>query len=182
MTRADPSTSVGCRSRPLPSRRAAERRWPLSRVFAVGAAVAAVIVLAVLATGGYAIWRLVEVRTVAAQVGTPGLLTGQRLSVALVNEESGVRGFAATGRPEFLEPYLHRAAGRAGLRWPQLRALAPRGLRDFGPRAGRACRPAVDGLADRLRRSRCSIGAARRRRRTWAGPGSTRSAAEPRPC
>ena len=132
MTRADPVDLGRVRIRPLPSRLGAERHWPLSRVFSVGAAVAAVIVLAVLASGSYAIWHLVQVRTVAAQVGTPGLLTGQRLSVALVNEESGVRGFAATGRTEFLQPYL------AGMQDEQaavaeLRALAPRGLRDFGP-------------------------------------------------
>ena len=110
----------------------AERHWPLSRVFTVGAAVTAVIVLLVLGSGGYALWRLVTVRTVAAQVGTPGLITGQQLSVALVNEESGVRGFAATGRPEFLEPYLTGVQDERDA-MTTLRALAPRGLRDFAP-------------------------------------------------
>jgi signal transduction histidine kinase len=110
----------------------AERHWPLSRVFTVGAAVTAVIVLLVLGSGGYALWRLVTVRTVAAQVGTPGLITGQQLSVALVNEESGVRGFAATGRPEFLEPYLTGVQDERDA-MTKLRALAPRGLRDFAP-------------------------------------------------
>ncbi len=109
-----------------------ERSWPLSRVFSVGAAVATVIVIAVLGTGSFALWQLVQVRTVAAQVGTPGLLTGQRLSVALVNEESGLRGFAATGQQDFLEPY------RIGLQGEReavaiLRELAPRGLTDFTP-------------------------------------------------
>jgi signal transduction histidine kinase len=118
---------------PPPAGRAdAERHWPLSRVFIVGAAVTAVILLLVLGSGGYALWRLVTVRTVAAQVGTPGLITGQQLSVALVNEESGVRGFAATGRPEFLEPYLTGVQDERDA-MATLRALAPRGLRDFGP-------------------------------------------------
>ena len=115
---------------PALRRPAAEaRHWPLSRVFAVGAALAAVLLAVVVGTGGYALWRLIEVRTVAAQVGTPGLITGQRLSVALVNEESGIRGFAATGRAEFLEPYTTGvAAERAAV--DELRRLAPRALRD----------------------------------------------------
>ena len=117
---------------PAADRARAERHWTLSRVFTIGAALTAVIVLFVLGSGGYALWRLVTVRTVAAQVGTPGLLTGQRLSVALVNEESGVRGFAATGRPEFLEPYLTGVRDEREA-VAQLRGLAPRGLRDFGP-------------------------------------------------
>jgi signal transduction histidine kinase len=131
---ASPAESPARRVRPLRHRFDADgvRGWPLARVFAVGAVVAGVILLAVVATGGYALWRLVEVRTVAAQVGTPAFITGQRLSVALVNEESGVRGFGATGRPEFLEPYLTGLADeRAAI--GQLRALAPRGPRDFGP-------------------------------------------------
>ncbi|HVH20851.1 MAG TPA: CHASE3 domain-containing protein, partial [Pseudonocardia sp.] len=129
MTAVESSTEHARRVRPLRHRSAGDsdddRNWPLSRMFAVGAAVATAILLAAVATGGYALWRLVEVRTVAAQVGTPGFITGQRLSVALVNEESGVRGFAATGRPEFLEPYLTGLADeRAAME--QLRALAPR--------------------------------------------------------
>jgi signal transduction histidine kinase len=126
------STDTELTIAPPAGRASAERHWPLSRVFTVGAAVTAVIVLLVLGSGGYALWRLVSVRTVAAQVGTPGLITGQRLSVALVNEESGVRGFAATGRPEFLEPYLTGVQDERDAT-AQLRALAPRGLRDFGP-------------------------------------------------
>ena len=123
-----PAMRVSSRSRDAER----ERSWPLTRVFAVGAALAAVIVLAVVTSGSYALWRLVEARSVASQVGAPGLLNGQQLTTALVNEESGVRGFAVTGRPEFLEPYYggledERRATTV------LHDLAPRGLVDFGP-------------------------------------------------
>ena len=123
-----PAMRVSSRSRDAER----ERSWPLTRVFAVGAALAAVIVLAVVGSGSYALWRLVEARSVASQVGAPGLLNGQQLTTALVNEESGVRGFAVTGRPEFLEPYYggledERRATAV------LHDLDPRGLVDFGP-------------------------------------------------
>jgi signal transduction histidine kinase len=120
---------------PLPRHRgaaAARPPVPLARVFTVAAAVASVIVLAVVAAGGFALVRLVEIRTVAAQVGAPGLISGQQLLTALVDEESGVRGFALSGREEFLEPYRSgRASEQAAV--SVLRDLAPRGLRDFGP-------------------------------------------------
>ena len=159
VTRVGSATASGQRVRPLRHRSGDEsRHWPLSRVFTIGAAVAAVILLATVASGSYALWQLVEVRTLAAQVGTPGFITGQRLSVALVNEESGVRGFAATGQMEFLEPYLTGLADEQAA-MAQLRALAPRGLRDFGPelddveaaaRAWRAdyAQPVLDRVAD----------------------------------
>jgi signal transduction histidine kinase len=124
-----------------------EQSWPLARVFSVGAAVAVVVVVAVLGTGSYALWQLVTIRTVATQVGAPGLLTGQRLSVALVNEETGLRGFAATGRPEFLEPYRSGLADeRAAV--ATLRSLAPRGLTDFTPAVDAVERAAESWRAD----------------------------------
>src|SRR5882757_11274712 len=36
----------------------------------------------------------------------PALLSAQKLSVGLVDEETGVRGYAISGVPAFLEPYL----------------------------------------------------------------------------
>lgn len=122
------------RRRALRNRRTTEGggHWPLSRVFAVGTAVAVVLVVAVVTAGGVALWRLVEARSVAAAVGTPGLLAGQQLATALIDQETGVRGFAATRRPEFLEPYADgRDAERVAV--DTLRALAPRGLVDFVP-------------------------------------------------
>ena len=151
-------------------------------MFTVGAAVTAVIVLLVLGSGGYAIWRLVTVRTVAAQVGTPGLLTGQQLSVALVNQETGVRGFAATGRPEFLEPYRDGRCRTNGTPWPSC-ARWPRAVCATRPGAGRGRRRRVAAWrADYAqpvldRRPPC------RRRPTWARPRVRRGArARPRPC
>lgn len=105
---------------------------PLARVFAVGVAVAAVIVAAILGSGSFALWRLVEARSVAAEVGTPGLLTGQRLMVALLDQETGVRGYATTGNGAFLEPYTSgMTAERDAV--ATLRPLATRGVTDFGP-------------------------------------------------
>jgi signal transduction histidine kinase len=97
----------GARPRVLRSRRSAEtrRRWPLARVFAVGASVAALVALAAVALGATALWRLGETRTALVDVATPALVNGQQLAVALLDQETGVRGFGLTGRQDFLEPY-----------------------------------------------------------------------------
>jgi signal transduction histidine kinase len=95
------------RRRALRSRRSAEgdRRWPLARVFAVGVSVAALLALAAIALGATALWRFDETRAALVDVASPALVTSQQLSVALLDQETGVRGFGLTGRPEFVEPY-----------------------------------------------------------------------------
>ncbi len=131
--------------------------WPLARVFRVGALLAAIVLVAVLATGGIALWRLVETRSAAAQVSTPGVLAGQQLSTALLDQETGLRGFTATGRPDFLEPYA-TGLERERAAVTRLRELLPLRLRDYAPaleaveRAAQAWRadyaqPALDGAA-----------------------------------
>ncbi|MGE3286892.1 MAG: ATP-binding protein [Pseudonocardia sp.] len=87
------------------------RRWPLRRVFVVGAAVAAVVGTLAVVVGTVAMMRLDEARSVVLDVVSPAQSAGQALSVALLNQETGVRGFVISGgNPEFLEPYR---AGRA---------------------------------------------------------------------
>ncbi len=102
------STELAARPRrPLRGRRSAEsgRRWPLSRWFAVGGSVATVIVLAAVTAAGVALWRLDETSAALVDGTSPALLTAQQLSAALVDQETGVRGYDLTGRPDFLDPY-----------------------------------------------------------------------------
>jgi signal transduction histidine kinase len=79
--------------------------WPLRRVFAVGSTVAAVLVLAAVVLGAVALERLGDARGVLLDGVAPALAAGQELSVALLNQETGVRGYDLSGRDEFLEPY-----------------------------------------------------------------------------
>jgi signal transduction histidine kinase len=109
------------------------RRWPLARVFAVGAALAALIAVAAVGLGAFALWRLSEARTNLIDGAGPALLTAQQLSVALLDQETGVRGFGLTGREEFVQPYRAGVeAQRAAV--DTLRGLAAeRGLAGIGP-------------------------------------------------
>lgn len=119
------------RRRVVRSRRsgAGDRRWPLARMLAVSASVLAVIMLSAIVAGALALSRLTDTGTTLVDVAGPALVNAQQLSAALVDQETGVRGFGLSGRGEFLEPYRNgladerAAAGR-------LRGLAERGLGD----------------------------------------------------
>jgi CHASE3 domain sensor protein len=82
-----------------------ERRWPLARIFTVAATVAALVAITGVTLGGFALARLADARTALLDVAGPSVVAAQELSGALVNQETGVRGFGITGRDEFLDPY-----------------------------------------------------------------------------
>jgi signal transduction histidine kinase len=84
----------------------AEERWPLSRMFGVGVTAAATVALIVIGLGAFGLWQLSEARSRLLDVGGPSTLAAERLAVALVNQETGIRGVQlAGGSPEFIEPY-----------------------------------------------------------------------------
>jgi signal transduction histidine kinase len=87
------------------------RRWPLQRVFVVGAALAAVLALTAAILGAVALYQLAEARAALLDEVTPAQQAAQDLSVALLNQETGVRGYDLTGRQEFLDPYRAGLAG-----------------------------------------------------------------------
>ena len=85
----------------------------LRSTFAVGAALTALLMIASIVTGAVALGRLTEARTALLDRIGPAFLASQDMSLALLNEETGVRGYALTGRPEFLEPYRNGQAAEA---------------------------------------------------------------------
>jgi signal transduction histidine kinase len=97
------------RSRPLRRRSAGSahstRAWPLQRAFAVGAAVAALVALLTVVLGGVALYRLVTERETLVDRVAPAQQAGQDLANAVLNQETGVRGYDLTTRSEFLNPY-----------------------------------------------------------------------------
>jgi signal transduction histidine kinase len=94
------------RRRPLRHRTSTDApRWTLTRVFALGSALAALVAVAAVAAGGLALLQLNDARARLLDVAAPAVLAGEALSVALLDQETGVQGFGLTGRDEFLDPY-----------------------------------------------------------------------------
>src|SRR4051812_32205591 len=90
------------KSRRMPSRRAA---WTTQRWLRVSATLALVVLAAL---GGLGLWALNRTSALTDElvdVRSPALSTSVRLEAALVNQETGVRGYGLTGERTFLAPY-----------------------------------------------------------------------------
>lgn len=81
------------------------RRLTTSQWFALAAAVLALVTAVGTTLGIVAIVRLSDARSVVLDRNGPAVLAQLRLANALVDQESGVRGFELTGREDFLTPY-----------------------------------------------------------------------------
>ncbi|MDQ2882230.1 MAG: CHASE3 domain-containing protein [Actinomycetota bacterium] len=79
--------------------------WSLRRWLGVIGAVCLGAAVAAIAAGALALAQLSTARAVMVDQLDPALLGAQALSAALVNQETGVRGFVTTGNREFLAPY-----------------------------------------------------------------------------
>ncbi|HEX9528088.1 MAG TPA: ATP-binding protein [Streptosporangiaceae bacterium] len=80
-------------------------RWPLSRI--VGVAVSALLFFSVAAVvvGGIALLQLHSNRDRVVNTLDPAALQAQQLDTALLDQETGVRGYALSGQQDFLAPY-----------------------------------------------------------------------------
>ena len=83
----------------------AARRWPLSRI--VGVAVLALLVFSVAAVtiGAFAVLNLSHARGRVVNTVDPAALQVEQLDNSLLNQETGVRGYALSAQPTFLAPY-----------------------------------------------------------------------------
>jgi len=88
----------------------AGRRWPLSRI--VNVAVLALLLFSVGAViaGGVALVSLHDARNRVVNVIDPATTAAQQLDNALVNQETGVRGYALSAQESFLTPYTNGVA------------------------------------------------------------------------
>jgi signal transduction histidine kinase len=102
------------------------RHWPLGRIFALGASLAALFAVTIVILGGVALWRLSDARVALLDSAGPALIAAQQLSGALLNQETGVRGYDLGRRSEFLEPYQDGRVGEEAM-VAQLRRLAAAG-------------------------------------------------------
>ncbi|MBX5441623.1 MAG: CHASE3 domain-containing protein [Solirubrobacteraceae bacterium] len=93
-------------SQPQPlSQRPLVSRLRAGQWFAVSGAALAVLFAACLALGIVAIVKLDEARTRVVDRIDPAQFAAQRMHAALLNQETGVRGYALTGDRSFLAPY-----------------------------------------------------------------------------
>jgi signal transduction histidine kinase len=80
-------------------------RFTTSQWFALAASALALVTAAGTTLGVVAIVRLTNARNVVLDRNGPAVLAQLQLNTALVNQESGLRGFVLTGREQFLAPY-----------------------------------------------------------------------------
>ncbi|MYW41896.1 sensor histidine kinase [Streptomyces sp. SID161] len=96
--KTEPSDPEGTRS-----------RWTTRRWLRVGVATTLAVLTVLGALGGWGMWRTSQLTTELVDRRSPALIDAMRLEQALVNEETGVRGYGLSGRPDFLQPYRQGA-------------------------------------------------------------------------
>jgi signal transduction histidine kinase len=96
-------------------------RWPLGRIITAGVATLFVLFAATIVVGALAIANLDSTRNQVVNVIEPAELHGSQLYTAMLNQETGLRGYLLSAQPQFLQPY---AAGR-DQEQAQLTALRP---------------------------------------------------------
>lgn len=79
--------------------------WTTSRWLSVGVGATLAVLITLGALGAWLFAHATSVNTRLVDNSTPALIAAVRLDAALVNQETGVRGYGMTGRTEFLEPY-----------------------------------------------------------------------------
>ena len=102
------SPAPGGRRRGLWSSAAAEdqaSRWPLGRIIGAGMLALAVVLVAAIVVGALALGNLESDRNRVVTTIDPAALHGSQLYTALLNQETGVRGYLLSGQRSFLLPY-----------------------------------------------------------------------------
>jgi signal transduction histidine kinase len=104
--------------------------WPLSRIIGGAVVLMTVFLLAAVVTGVLALAHLNQERHRIETTIDPAALAAQQLYSALLNQETGVRGYALSAKPDFLAPYTQghaaemTAAGQLRLLLPKLSAAS----------------------------------------------------------
>ncbi|MFE7049163.1 CHASE3 domain-containing protein [Streptomyces californicus] len=79
--------------------------WTTRRWLRVGVATSLVVLTLLGAVGGVVLGRTQSISDDLTDVRSPALSTAFRLETALVNQETGIRGYGLTGTADFLTPY-----------------------------------------------------------------------------
>jgi signal transduction histidine kinase len=83
----------------------AARRWPLSRTIGVALLILLLFSVAAMVAGGVALVSLHNSRTRLLDTIDPAATQAQLLDTAMINQETGVRGYALSAQQDFLQPY-----------------------------------------------------------------------------
>src|SRR6266571_6252417 len=89
---------------------ASAKRWPLSRIVGVALLILLLFSVAAMVAGGIALLGLHDDRQRVLNVLDPATFQVQRLDTSLVDQETGVRGYALSGKKDFLTPYYDGVA------------------------------------------------------------------------
>ena len=89
---------------------AAARRWPLSRIVTVAVLALLLFSVAAVVAGAVSLVSLQSARSRVVNVIDPAALQAQLLDNALVNQETGVRGYALSAQQTYLAPYTDGVA------------------------------------------------------------------------
>jgi signal transduction histidine kinase len=81
------------------------RRWPLGRIIGVAVLVLLIFSVAAVVAGGLALVSLRDAKNRVVNVIDPAAMQVQLLDNALVNQETGVRGYALSAQQAYLAPY-----------------------------------------------------------------------------
>jgi signal transduction histidine kinase len=94
-----------------PARRStAAKRWPLSRIVGVAVVVLLLFSVTAVSAGGIALLTLHHDRARVLNTFDPAVLQAQQLDIAMLNQETGVRGYALSANQSFLAPYTQGTA------------------------------------------------------------------------
>src|SRR5215469_188677 len=79
--------------------------WPLGRIIGVGVVIAGLFSVLAIVIGGAALTSLNDARSQVVDTLDPAAYHASQLEVALLNQETGVRGYTLSGTLPFLKPY-----------------------------------------------------------------------------
>ena len=116
---------------PAPGDAAADRpdRRSLRRLLAISGVVGLIVLVMALVAAGVAMAALDRNRTHLVDRLDPAALAASRLDAALLDQETGIRGYALAGQPAFLEPYRQGRAEEAQQAATIRTLLGPDGVR-----------------------------------------------------
>ena len=99
----------------------AASRWPLGRIIGVAMAALGAVLIAAIVLGAVTLDSLSTSRAQVVDKIDPAAVHGAELYAAMLNQETGVRGYLLSAQPSFLAPYTMGVANQAA----QVKALRP---------------------------------------------------------